>query len=57
MDSDRQMVAQAVLEGQLGVEHITNDELLEIQLNLMDAIGTKLYQEGYIVFADHDTLQ
>lgn len=51
------MVAQAVLEGQLGVEHITNDELLEIQLNLMDAIGTKLYQEGYIVFADHDTLQ
>ena len=57
MNIDRQMVARAVLEGQIGVEHMTSEELLEINLNLMEMIGERKMAEGLTVFTDFDTLQ
>lgn len=57
MNIDRQMVARAVLEGQIGVEHMTSEELLEINLNLMEAITDRMIEQGRIVFAEHDTVQ
>lgn len=57
MNLDRMMVARAVFAGQLGPEHITNEELLEINLNMMEMIGERKMEEGKTVFADHDTLQ
>ena len=57
MNLDRMMVARAVFAGQLGPEHITNEELLEINLNMMEMIGERKMEEGKIVFADHNTLQ
>ena len=57
MNLDRMMVARAVYAGQLGPEHITNEELLEINLNMMTMIGERKMEEGKTVFADHDTLQ
>lgn len=57
MNLDRMMVARAVFAGQLGPEYITNEELLEINLNMMEMIGERKMEEGKTVFADHDTLQ
>ena len=57
MNLDRMMVARAVFAGQLGPEYITNEELLEINLNMMTMIGERKMEEGKTVFADHDTLQ
>lgn len=57
MNLDRMMVARAVFAGQLGPEHITEEELLEVNLNMMEMIGERKMEEGKVVFADHDTLQ
>ena len=57
MNVDRMLVARAVFAGQLGPEHITEEELLEVNMNLMLMIGDRKISEGLIVFADHDTLQ
>lgn len=35
---DRDMIVHAVLEGILGVEHITDDELFELEENLFEEI-------------------
>ena len=35
---DRDMIIEAVLEGILSAEHITEDELFEIEENLFEAI-------------------
>ncbi len=35
---DREMIIQAVFDGQLGVEHITMDEINEIEENLFEEI-------------------
>lgn len=57
MNTDRQMIVQAVLEGKIGPEHMTSEELLEINLNLMEAITDRMIEQGRIVFAEHDTVQ
>lgn len=41
MTEERQLVVLAVLEGTLPVEMITDDELVELQEALMDAIAAK----------------
>jgi hypothetical protein len=44
MTEERMMVFQAVLDGKLGVEHMTLEELNEIQNNLFEVIADKTSQ-------------
>jgi hypothetical protein len=63
MNEDRLMVAEAVINGLIGEEHLTSAEIDEIFERLSDAITDKLLaeaeQRGCSVFdgIDGDTLQ
>lgn len=49
---DRDMIIQAVFDGQLGAEHITMDEIYEIEENLFEEIC-----DIHTPFACWETLQ
>lgn len=63
MNDDRLMVAEAVFNGQIGQEHLTQDEIDEFMLMVLDAATEKLLNEaverGCSVFegVEGDTLQ
>lgn len=61
MTDDRLMVADAVLAGLIGEEHLTQDELDELYEILCEASTEELMKEaedrGCIVFDSVDTLQ
>lgn len=63
MNDDRLMVAEAVFNGQIGQEHLTQDEIDEFMLMVLDAATEKLLNEaverGCSVFEgiEGDTLQ
>jgi hypothetical protein len=46
MTDDRLMVAQAVLEGQIGQEHLTSDEVDEMMELVADTVFEKLMNEA-----------
>ena len=55
MTEDRQAVVLAVLRGELDESHITDQELVELELALMDAIVAKKQQLGAIAFSGVDS--
>jgi hypothetical protein len=55
MTKDRQAVVLAVLKGELDESHITDEELLELEEALMDAIVAKKQQAGFIAFSGVDS--
>ena len=46
MSPDRQMVATAVLEGKLGAEHLTWEEVNEIEVTVYELIMEKSLDEA-----------
>lgn len=51
MNDDRQLVVMAVLEGKLPVSMITDDELIELESAVMDAVATK---RGFLPHFSYD---
>lgn len=49
---DREMIIQAVLDGILGVEHITDDELQLLEENLFDEVA-ELYSLFDMSYTEH----
>lgn len=49
---DREMIIQAVFDGQLGVEHITMDEIYELEDELFELVASQK-----TVFDTWETLQ
>jgi hypothetical protein len=56
MNVDRALVARAVFAGQLPASVLTEQDIVDIELNTMGLIVERKLYEGKIVFADHDTL-
>lgn len=54
MNSDRALVAKAVIAGQLPSSAITDQELVELGLQLMDMISESKLDEGLMVFSVDD---
>ena len=50
MSPEREMVVEAVLSGVLSEEYITDDELVEVQITVMDLVIAQKMKEGKIVF-------
>lgn len=49
---------EAILNGTINPNSVSNDEILEIEKRVFKAITSKmLYDESKMTFADHDTLQ
>ena len=57
MNIDRSLVARAVFAGQLPASVLTEQDIVDIELNTMELIIERKLYEGKVVFADHDTLQ
>lgn len=49
---DREMIVEAVLQGILGAEHITEDELFELEDAVFEAVASK-----HTLFDTWETLQ
>lgn len=57
MNIDRTLVARAVFAGQLPASALTEEDIVNIELNTMELIVERKLIQGLIVFADHSTLQ
>lgn len=55
MTPDRQEVMQAVLRGELSADHVTAEEIRELEECIMDAIIEKRAQSNPSVFSGMDT--
>lgn len=51
MNSDRVLVARAVFAGQLPAFHLSADEMVEIEEEMMEMIMEKKVLEGKLVFS------
>lgn len=54
MNSDRALVAKAVIAGQLPSSAITDQELVEVGLEVMELIMERKLEEGMMVFSVDD---
>ncbi len=57
MTPDRIEVMQAVLRGEIGAEHVTMEEIKELEMAVMDAIVAKRFETNPAVFSGYDTVQ
>lgn len=57
MNVDRVLVLKAAMAGQVPMSMVTPEEIVELELNCMELQVERKLREGFIVFADHNTLQ
>ena len=43
------LLLMGVIDGKIGVEHLTTDQLLELELHLMDCLAVKAAGNEYLV--------
>jgi hypothetical protein len=56
-DSDRHLLQMAVVDGQLNSDYLNDEDLLELELKLMEAILLRKISEGLIVVEPTSRLQ
>ena len=49
LETDIDLLLAGVIEGNIGVEHLTEDQLLELELALMDNIAIKRAGHEFLV--------
>ena len=51
LDADRSLVVRAVLQGQIAASNLTDNDVLDLELQTMELVFDEKLRQGYIVFS------